>query len=182
MSANPAPLGLCAFSITLAAMMFVETKLASSDFENYVACIALFTGGLAQFVAGVFTLRRGTTFSAVIFCSYAAFWFTWGLMKLVGTWTAESEDFDTAEPMYLSEWTIFTILMFCLSFKECVALRVTILLTAISMALLAAGRFDEDVLKVGGYFGLAASAGAAYIATSAIAKENYGFYFYHCNT
>ncbi|KAG5179210.1 GPR1/FUN34/yaaH family-domain-containing protein [Tribonema minus] len=99
---------------------------------------------------------------------------------MVGTWTAESEDFDTAEALYLSEWTIFTILMFCLSFKECVALRVTFLLTAMSIALLAAGRFDKDVLKAGGYFGLAASVGAAYMATSAIAKENYGFYFYYC--
>jgi len=36
--------------------------------------LGLFYGGMAQFVAGTYELKKGNTFSGTAFCSYGSFW------------------------------------------------------------------------------------------------------------
>src|SRR6266849_9467836 len=74
--ANPAPLGLSAFALTT----FVLSSANAGWFTGVpvVVGLALFYGGLMQFVAGVQEFRTGNTFGATAFCSYGGFWLAVG--------------------------------------------------------------------------------------------------------
>lgn len=72
--ADPAPLGLGAFALTT----FILS--AHNAFGGGVAPllafygVAIFYGGLAQFMAGMFEFRNHNAFSATAFTTYGAFW------------------------------------------------------------------------------------------------------------
>ncbi|CAF5065497.1 unnamed protein product, partial [Rotaria magnacalcarata] len=42
--------------------------------------LALFYGGLIQFLAGLFELRIGNNYHALLFCSYSGYWFGLGAL------------------------------------------------------------------------------------------------------
>ncbi|KUN09590.1 hypothetical protein AQI95_04535 [Streptomyces yokosukanensis] len=75
MSGDPAPLGLAGFALTTLLLSIVNTNLLKEGAAIIpVLGLAAFYGGLAQFAAGLFEFRRGNTFGATAFVSYAAFW------------------------------------------------------------------------------------------------------------
>ena len=75
-TANPAPLGLCAFALTTFVLSAANAKLFTG--AEIVIGLALFYGGLAQLLAGMWEFRTGNTFGATAFTSYGAFWLAVG--------------------------------------------------------------------------------------------------------
>jgi succinate-acetate transporter protein len=45
--------------------------------SNVVVGMAIFAGGLTQFIAGMWELPRGNVFGATAFSSYGAFWMSY---------------------------------------------------------------------------------------------------------
>ena len=66
---NPGPLGLGAFALTTFVLSVFNTGvLIDPKLEGVVLPLALFYGGIAQFIAGVFEFNIANTFGATAFC------------------------------------------------------------------------------------------------------------------
>ncbi|CAF0883275.1 unnamed protein product [Rotaria sordida] len=74
--ANPGALGLGAFALTtfMLSVFNAGSYLISDKLEPVVLPVALFYGGLAQFLAGMWEFKLNNTFGATAFTSYGAFW------------------------------------------------------------------------------------------------------------
>ena len=73
--ADPGPLGLAGFAATTFVLSVFNAKLVKTDsLEAVVLPLALFYGGLAQLLAGMWEFKKANTFGATAFCSYGAFW------------------------------------------------------------------------------------------------------------
>jgi len=104
-TANPAPLGLCAFALTTFVLSAANAGLFTG--ATIVIGLAFFYGGLAQVLAGMWEFKAGNTFGATAFTSYGAFWLAVGASlqwKLIPN--------GAAFGFFLLGWTIFTGLMF----------------------------------------------------------------------
>src|SRR5437016_14497952 len=74
--ADPGPLGLAAFALTTFVLSAHNANLFGfGDHSNAVVIgLAIFYGGLAQFMAGMWAFRNRNTFAATAFCTSRRFW------------------------------------------------------------------------------------------------------------
>jgi len=79
--ANPAPLGLAAFAMTTFVLSMFNANLVNEKGVPVVLGLALAYGGIVQLLAGMWEFRTGNTFGAVAFCSYGAFWISFGRLR-----------------------------------------------------------------------------------------------------
>ena len=159
--ANPAPLGLCAFALTTFVLSAANAKLFSG--AEVVIGLALFYGGLAQLLAGMWEFRTGNTFGATAFTSYGAFWLAVAAslqLKLIPN--------DTAFGFFLLGWTIFTGIMLLASLKTSVALIAVFALLFATFLLLTMGALGGGTTQIGGCFGLATALVAWYTALAGL--------------
>jgi succinate-acetate transporter protein len=70
---NPGPLGLAGFALTTFMLSAWNTGLLSPATVNIVLPVALWYGGIAQMLAGMWEFAVNNTFGAVAFTSYGAF-------------------------------------------------------------------------------------------------------------
>ena len=160
-TANPAPLGLCAFALTTFVLSAANAKLF--DGAGIVIGLALFYGGLAQILAGMWEFKTGNTFGATAFTSYGAFWLAVGAsiqFKLIPN--------EAAFGFFLLGWTIFTGVMLLASLKTNAALMTVFILLFVTFILLTADAFGAGTKQSGGYFGLATAAAAWYVALAGL--------------
>jgi succinate-acetate transporter protein len=162
-TANPAPLGLCAFALTT----FVLSAANAGWFTgaSIVIGLAFFYGGLAQMLAGMWEFRAGNTFGATAFTSYGAFWIAVGATlqwKLIPN--------GTAFGFFLLGWTIFTALMFLGTLRSNVALIAVFGLLFLTFLLLAIGALggSSGMTTLGGYLGIITALVAWYTALAGI--------------
>ncbi len=159
--ANPAPLGLSAFALTTFVLSAANAKLF--DGPTIVIGLALFYGGLGQFVAGMWEFRTGNTFGATAFSSYGAFW-----MAVAATLQFNLIPNHAAFGFFLLGWTIFTALLFVCTLRISVGLTVLFGLLALTFLLLALGEFGAGTGQAGGYVGLATALVAWYNALAGL--------------
>ena len=105
--ADPAPLGLVGFAATTFVLSFVNAGLVNAGVLYAVLPLALFYGGLAQFIAGMWEFRKGNTFGATAFPTYGAFWmaFAFYVWFFAGKIT-DAAVANTATGMFLLMFTI----------------------------------------------------------------------------
>lgn len=160
--ANPAPLGLCAFALTTFVLSAANAKLFTG--AEVVIGLALFYGGIAQVLAGMWEFKTGNTFGATAFTSYGAFWLAVAAslqLKLIPN--------DHAFGFFLIGWTIFTGIMFLATLKTNAALIALFGFLFVTFLLLAMGAFNGGSTNViGGYLGLATAAIAWYTALAGL--------------
>src|SRR4030042_366175 len=80
--ANPGALGLGGFALTTFLLSVVNAGLIDGDNLGMVLPLALFYGGLAQFCAGMWDVKRGDIFGATCFSSFGMFWIAVATMIL----------------------------------------------------------------------------------------------------
>ncbi len=118
--ANPAPLGLSAFALTTFVLSSINAGFIVPSVgvgTNIVVGLALFYGGLAQLLAGMWEFKAGNTFGATAFSSYGGFWLALGFVFVPGSGILDSfakspTALHPALGLFLLGWTIFTGLMF----------------------------------------------------------------------
>jgi len=71
--ANPGALGLGGFALTTFILNIVNADLVSAQNLGMVLPVGIFYGGLAQFCAGMWDMKRGDIFGATCFSSFGAF-------------------------------------------------------------------------------------------------------------
>jgi len=175
--ADPGPLGLAGFAMTTFVLSMFNSQLVSAGGEPVVLGLALAYGGIAQLLAGMWEFRTGNTFGAVAFSSFGAFWISY--FVLVTFNVSEFPDPTTAGHaigLYLWAWGIFTSYMFVASLRTTGAVALVFLLLAITFILLGIGNSGahEDIIKWGGYVGLATAAAAWYASFAAVTNSTFG--------
>src|SRR5919108_587345 len=162
--ADPGPLGLAGFAMTTFVLSMFNAQLVGKGGEPVVLGLAIAYGGLAQLLAGMWEFRTGNTFGALAFSSFGAFWISFFVLVQFLLPNIPAADAGHAVGLYLWAWAIFTTYMFVASLRTTAAVALVFFLLAITFVLLGIGNSGahENIIKWGGYFGLATAAAAWY--------------------
>jgi succinate-acetate transporter protein len=179
--ANPAPLGLAAFALTTFVLSLFNAGIAPESLEPVVLPLALFYGGVAQFLAGMWEFRKANTFGATAFSSYGAFWIAFAAYvqfiepKLTASGASET-DVKLATGLFLVGWALFTLYMLVASLRTnagLISVFATLFLTFLLLAL-ADLLGASGLAVVGGIVGLVSALCAWYTSAAIVTNETWG--------
>jgi len=173
--ASAGALGLLAFAATsfLFGLYFVHTR--SVTLPNAAVGMALFTGGLIQLLAGMWSFPRGNLFSATFFSAYAAFWLAFGTILIPGSgvmsaFSSDTRELDNAVGLFLITWMLVSIYFLVASLRIHIGYAVLFFFLTLSYALSGAYYLRStstfSLAKAGGAFGIISSLVAWYISLS----------------
>jgi len=173
-TANPAPLGLCAFGMTTVLLNIHNAGFF--EINSMILAMGIFYGGLAQVIAGIIEAKKNNTFGLTAFTSYGFFWLSLvGLMVMpkLGWAVAASNEAMIA---YLSMWGIFTFLLFFGTLRLNRALQFVFASLTILFFLLVAGDAtgNATIKHLAGYEGIICGASAIYTGIANLLNEMYG--------
>ena len=170
--ADPGPLGLAGFAMTTFCLSSANANLWHGAGVAAALALALIYGGTAQFAAGMWEFARKTTFGALAFTSYGAFWI--GLWLLIhGGPVAGGTD---TTGIYLLAWTIFTLYMTVAALRTSTAVLsvfVALSLTFIFLTIGAWGAGHTDMTRIGGWLGLLTALLAWYASAAGVINETH---------
>jgi uncharacterized protein len=112
----------------------------------------------------------------VAFSSFGAFWISFFVLVTFNVPNIPESAAGHAIGLYLWAWAIFTTYMFVASLRTTGAVALVFLLLAITFVLLGIGNSGghENIVKWGGYFGLATAAAAWYASFAAVTNSTFG--------
>jgi succinate-acetate transporter protein len=142
---------LGAFALTTFVLSMSNTGLVPSSAA--VLGLALFYGGIAQVIAGIWELHNRNTFGATAFTSFGAFWLAfWYLESTGGNVAAGASGMGT----FLLAWAIFTVYMTVAAKKTNGSIFIVFVALSITFILLALGAFTgiTAIHQLGGGFGI----------------------------
>lgn len=175
--ADPGPLGLAAFAATTFVLSCFNAGLLSTSQEKVVLPLALFYGGLAQLLAGMWEFRKGNTFGATAFGSYGAFWMSFAAyVQFVVPALGGTEAAAAPTGLFLLAWTIFTAYMLVASLRTngaLIALFVFLFLTFLFLTIGDLGGLDA-VATIGGYLGIITALTAWYGSAAVVTNTTWG--------
>jgi uncharacterized protein len=174
--ANPAPLGLCAFALTTFVLSSLNAGWFPAGATNIIVGLALFYGGIAQILAGMWEFKTGNTFGATAFTSYGAFWMALGFIFVPGSGILAgipAADVHPALGVFLLAWTIFTGVMFLGTLRTTVALITVFGFLFLAFLSLAIGELglSANAHQIGGYLGVITAALAWYTALATMTNS-----------
>jgi uncharacterized protein len=174
--ADPAPLGFAGLAMTLFVLSMFNAGLVSTTGEPVVLGLAVAYGGVVQLLAGMWDFRRGNTFGALMFSSYAAFWLSFWVLNQFLLRQIPTAEAGAAVGLYLVAWAIFSATLWGASLRTTAAISLTLLLLTATFVLLGIGNAGThpDVVKIGGWFGLATAAAAWYASAAALINSTFG--------
>jgi succinate-acetate transporter protein len=176
-TADPGPLGLAAFALTTFVLSFFNSGLMSEKGLPIVLGLALAYGGLAQLLAGMWEFRTGNTFGATAFTSYGAFWLSfWAFEQFFAKEITDKTALAHSVGLFLIGWGIFTAYMFIASMRVSVAVSVVFFLLATTFIVLGIGNASDtpDIVKAGGFIGLATALAAWYASFAGVVNSTFG--------
>ncbi|HEX8855341.1 MAG TPA: acetate uptake transporter [Thermoleophilaceae bacterium] len=173
--ADPAPLGLAAFAGTTMMLSAVNAGWVDAKVVPAVLGMALFYGGAAQLLAGMWEFRRNNTFAAAAFSSFGAFWLAFWAFEQFYADKIPAAQAGNAVGLFLLAWAIFTTYMIIASLRVSVAVATVFVLLAATFWFLAFGEFEtsKNLTKVGGYVGIVTAAVAWYTAFAGVVNETW---------
>ena len=154
--ADPGPLGLAAFAMTTFFLSSVNAGWLPKSVEAVVLGLALFYGGIAQVLAGMWEFVKGNTFGAVAFTSYGAFWLSFWYLVAHVKLDAPAGDAAKGVGFFLLGWTIFTVYMLICSLRTSGVLVAVFGFLSATFLALTLGELAgaSGWTTVGGYLGL----------------------------
>jgi succinate-acetate transporter protein len=173
-TANPAPMGLCAFGMTTILLSFHNAGMMA--LASPITAMALFYGGLAQVIVGIMEWKKNNTFGCLTFASFGFFWISFaGLLMLPAMNLAKAPG-----PMELASflfiWGVFAAGLFVCSLKMHRALQVTLLLLVVTFMLLVVAQFvtTGGVLALAGVVGIVTGLLALIMGLGQVINDVYG--------
>jgi len=188
--ANPAPLGLCAFALTLFVLSLINCGTRGVTIPNIAVGLAYGYGGIVQLLAGMWEMAVGNTFGATALTSYAGFWLSYAIFQTAEGFGITAAYLPHNIPMlynavglYLIGWFIFTTIMLICTLRSTVAffglflcIDLVFILMANSYFKMAEGEDPHDINKAAGVFGCIASFLAWYCALAGILDDSNSFF------
>ncbi|MCO5603718.1 hypothetical protein L7F22_057869 [Adiantum nelumboides] len=132
--ANPGPLGLISFALTTFVLGFYQCGRWT---RQAVFGLAIFFGGGAQFVAGIFQFRVGNTFGCTVHCSYGAFRLSFAMFMIPSlgireAYAGDDRAYTVAFGIYLIAWCLLTQIFLVAALQTNIA--ILLVLGCLSMA------------------------------------------------
>jgi uncharacterized protein len=170
--ADPAPLGLAAFALTT----FVLSAHNAGWAPDVVWIgLALFYGGLAQLLAGMWEFRNKNVFGATAFASYGGFWLSLGSFVVIASLTKLGDGLNVDDSLgwFVLGFLIFNSYMMLIAALVNKAVFGVFLTLEITEILLVIGfmQADADIIKWGGYLGVVTAAVAWYTSAAGVANS-----------
>ena len=175
-AADPAPLGLAGFALT--------TFLLSGHNASWIPDLiwvgpAIFYGGLAQLLAGMWEFRNRNVFGATAFSTYGGFWMGLGLFVILASTTKFAAGFHGGDltnslAWFLFAFAVFNTYMLIGSARVSAAVFLVFLTLEITEVLLVIGFFNlshggtEWWLHAGGWAGIVTAAVAWYASAAGV--------------
>jgi succinate-acetate transporter protein len=172
---DPGPLGLAGFAMTTFVLSVFNTNLLSSKYEATVFGLALFYGGGAQLLAGMWEFRKGNTFGALAFSSFGAFWLAFWFYVAHIVPTLPAADANKATGVFLLAWTIFTAYMTIASLRTTGAVAAVFVALTLTFLFLCIGAVADSTgwTKVGGWAGFVTAAVAWYASFAGVTNSTF---------
>ena len=185
---DPAPLGLAAFALTTFVFSLLNAGIIppgegpENQIVNLYLPLALFYGGLAQLIAGLFEFRTGNTFAFTGFVSYGAFWISLAVLNIFARqFNIAPERLAEAQGWFFLAWAIFTAIMLIAAFGLNAGLITTFVLLLVTFVLLTLGDLQGGPegagaiwVRLGGYVGIATAIAAWYVAAADVINDTLG--------
>jgi succinate-acetate transporter protein len=181
-AADPAPLGLAGFALT--------TFLLSGHNASWIPDLiwvgpAIFYGGVAQLLAGMWEFRNRNVFGATAFSTYGAFWMGLGLFVILAETTKfvggfKGGDLTNSLAWFLFAFAVFNTYMLIGSMRVNGAVFMVFLTLEITEILLVIGFFKlshggtEWWLHAGGWAGIVTAAVAWYTSAAGVMNGQAG--------
>jgi succinate-acetate transporter protein len=173
--ADPAPLGLGGFALTTFVLSVHNANWAP---DLVWVGLALFYGGLAQFIAGQHEFKNRNVFGATAFSTYGAFWMSLAafvIMDLLHALPA-TMNIHNALGWFIVAFTIFNTYMLAWSTRLSKAVYAVFLTLEITLILYFIGQFlagsghiaGTDLIHVSGYTGVLTAACAWYASAAGV--------------
>ena len=172
--AVPTALGLGSFALTTFILSVVNAELIPKESLGMVLPMGLFYGGMAQFCAGMWEMKRGDTFGATAFSSSGAFWLGLSTMIIFEYIGIIPEVPKTGLAVFLVAWGIFCTYMTIGSFRIAKGISVIFVILTPLFFLLAIGEFNHFVKIIGGYGGILCALCAWYCSAAILLESSYG--------
>lgn len=172
---NTAPLGLLGFGMTTILLSFSNVSLFPVN--SVIIGMAIFYGGIAQIISGVFEFKKGHSFTGTAFVSYGSFWLSlvgiWLLPDVLGVTAGEKNSIG----IFLLFWGIFTLGMFFGTLKAHLTIKIIFSTLFLTFMFLAIGEFAQShvVTKIGGGIGLLCGMTALYTGLAEIIDGEAGY-------
>jgi succinate-acetate transporter protein len=174
--ADPGPLGLAAFAATTFVLsVFNADLITDKNLAAVVLPLALFYGGLAQLLAGMWEFRKGNTFGATAFCSYGAFWLSYAALAKFVAPDLPTATAHQATGLFLLVWAVFTVYMGVAATRTTGALLAVFVTLAATYIVLCVADFAQspDTTKAGGWLGLLTAVCAWYASFAGVTNSTY---------
>jgi succinate-acetate transporter protein len=173
-TANPAPLGLCAFGMTTILLSIHNAGVTA--LSSPIVAMAVFYGGLAQLIVGLMEWKKNNTFGMVTFGSFGLFWISFAailVMPALGL-AAAPTTLDLAA--FLAVWGVLIVGLFICSLRMHRILQVTLAAVVLLVVLLVAANLSgiHVVHTLAGIMGIIAGGLALYMGIGAVINEIYG--------
>ncbi|PHH85851.1 hypothetical protein CDD83_11089 [Cordyceps sp. RAO-2017] len=191
--ANPGPLGLFGFALTTFVVGLYECGAGLPDSNplgavgpnQAVVGLALFYGGLAQFVAGIMEFRVGNTFGTALHCSYSAFWLAFApfLIPAFGirqAYRGDERAYSVALGIFLILWCFLTLVFFVAALRTNLVVLLVLGLLAAAYFLLAVAQFVSTTdaaaaartNRAGGVFAVLSALAGFYAGSAGLMTED----------
>ncbi len=172
--ANPAPLGLLCFALTT--IMLSAHNAGLFPLDAMILAMAVFYGGAAQIIAGIFEWRKANTFATTAFISYGSFWLTLAGIIVFPKLGLADKPSGTAMAAWLGIWGLMSFIMFIGTLRLNRALQVTFLLLTVTFAILSIGDLISNpaLARIGGWVGIVLGLSAMYTGLAQVLNEVYG--------
>jgi succinate-acetate transporter protein len=174
--ADPGPLGLAAFAATTFVLStFNADLITDAKLIAVVLPLALFYGGLAQLLAGMWEFRKGNTFGATAFSSYGAFWLSYAAYAKFVAGGLPASTAHQASGLFLLVWAVFTVYMAVAATRTTGAILAVFVTLATTFIVLCIGDFAQSTTttEVGGWLGLVTAVCAWYASFAGVTNSTY---------
>jgi succinate-acetate transporter protein len=177
---EPAALGFGGLAVTTALLSAYYAGRLHSGSLAFVG-MALFYGGLAQFLAGMWEYHRHNAFLATVFGSFGAFWMGLGIVQVFDTLGRRSVPMLTGDGItwFWFCWAIVATYMWIASFRTSGAVWLTLLFWAATFWALWIGTLVGDKpgigwTALGGWLGWAMAVVAGYTSFAEMINNTFG--------
>jgi hypothetical protein len=173
-TANPAPLGLCAFGMTT--LLLSLHNVGITPLGSPIIAMAIFYGGIAQVIAGIMEWKKNNTFGMVTFGSFGFFWISFAAIMILPALGLAKAPGPLDLAAFLGVWGLFALGLFVCSFRMHRILNVTLFFVVLLVVFLVTAELTgvAAIHTLGGVTGLIAGALALYIGMGQIINEVYG--------
>ncbi|MBY8342757.1 acetate uptake transporter [Streptomyces sp. KC 17012] len=174
--ADPGPLGLAGFAMTTFVLsVFNANLITDQKLSAVVLPLALFYGGLAQLLAGMWEFRKGNTFGATAFGSFGAFWLAYAAYVKFVVPDLPASTAHQATGVFLLAWAIFTVYMTVAAMRTTGALLAVFVTLSATYIVLCIAEFAQspNTTKAGGWLGLVTAVCAWYASFAGVTNSTY---------